>query len=74
MPDLQKLPRESHLTHAAYDEGAREMTVQFRNGDRGSYGNVTPDQWKAFHAADSYGSWLHSELRSDPVMHPFKKG
>lgn len=74
MANLIKLPKDSHVTHAGYDAAARRLTVGFRDGQTGSYGGVSPEQWEAFQKAESYGKWLHSEVKSNPDRHPWTKG
>ena len=56
-------------THA--DSGV--LVLQFGNGGRFRYSNVTRQWWQAFLKADSKGSFFHTTVRANPAAHPFTK-
>lgn len=55
--------KSSYLKTAEYDDKSRHLTVQFHDGSRWRYHNVSPETWKAFDAARSKGSFFRQVIR-----------
>lgn len=77
----------SQIHGIGYDEATKTLAVQFKRkgpaGDDGKptmvagsiyhYGNVTPDQHKAFAGAESLGRHLGQTFKADPEAFPCVK-
>lgn len=69
--------RSSQIHAIGHDASTGTMAVQFkgRGGSPGSiyhYDGVSPEQFAAFHKADSIGSHFGTHFKSNEA-HPFKK-
>lgn len=61
MSTLTRKP--SYLKSFEYDHASRRLTVDFHDGSRWRYHEVSPETWKAFDAALSKGSFFRQVIR-----------
>ena len=54
----------SNIRSIAYDAGSRRLEVIFHNGGHFSYADVAPEKYDRLLAADSPGSYVHTEIRN----------
>jgi hypothetical protein len=59
-------PDSSLLKGYKYDPAAQEFEAVLKNGERYAHGQVTPDQFERFEAADSQGSAWTKEIKQGP--------
>ena len=66
----------SNIAFIGYRHSDKSLWVKFKSGAVYQYDNVTPEQWTAFHAAESKGRWFDVNIKK-PVKadgspaHPF---
>lgn len=63
----------STIAAMAHDVATSTMTVDFKNGSRYQYENVTREKYEALLAAPSVGSAFDKEIKKQADQHPFVK-
>lgn len=59
----------TNIEAIGYDEERRELHVQFRSGKTYIYGDVSEDTYRELLNADSKGSYLNREIKSNYEYH-----
>lgn len=65
---IETQPVVSSNIHAiGYDVDRRVLAVEFMNGGIFHYGNITPEKWADFQAAESKGKFFGTQIRGKHV-------
>ena len=63
----------TNILQTTYFPHASLLYISFNRGGVYSYGNVTPELYEEFKAAESQGIFFAKEIKSQPKKYPYRK-
>lgn len=64
-----RVEHSSNIEAIGYDAGTKTLQVNFKNGGRYQYQNVTAEMWAALNEAESKGKYLNNQIKPNCPCH-----
>lgn len=58
---------------ARYDFDSEQLSIEYRDGEKWTYGNVSEAEARAFYTAPSHGVWIWDNIRVRGTVHEHRK-
>ncbi len=64
--EVKAVANSSNVAAIGYDAASQTLQVNFHNGGRYQYENVSPEKWAGLNQAESKGKYLFAQIKADP--------
>lgn len=69
---VESVFKSENILQITYFPDSQRLYIAFSRGDTYSYGNVTPEFYQEFEAAESHGKFFYKKINKNP-QYPYRK-